>query len=954
MGQIIASTYEIQEQIGAGGGGIVYLARHMRLGKSVVLKADKRTLAAKPEVLRREVDALKNLSHTYIPQVYDFVEENGTVYTVMDYIEGQSFDKLLRPGFRFEQTRVVEWACQLLEALVYLHSRPPYGILHSDIKPANIMLTPQGTICLIDFNIALALGEEGAVRVGYSFGYASPEHYGLDYSDSGQHSHSTATAKTELLSEIETQAMKTGSIPLRRERMILLDVRSDIYSLGATLYHLFSGERPPKDAREVQPISEALCSRGVIDIIAKAMAPDPNDRYQTAAEMLYAFEHLHETDERTLRLKRRGKIAAAALSLLFLSGGLLGAVGLKQMEQLQNAYVLAEYAQNALRDGDVDGAIQLALEALPERQGLFDIPHTAQAQKALTDALGVYDLTDDFQPYKRLELPSAPLKTAISPSGRWLAVFYAYEVAVFDTETGEQTVTLPMLESALADVAFCGEARLLYAGVDGLTACDLESGVAAWSGEAASALSVSADGSRVAAVYKDAGECMIYDAQSGTLLSTLSFGERTQRVPGNDRFADPEDALFVLNGDGTWLAVSFSDGALYLYDLREEGRCLELFDASEYTHFEGGFYGNCFAVAASGAAEPLFTVIDVERVEQLGAFSGGDPYHVWTDESGIYLAQGRVLVRLDPESGEQTEIAYPPEAVAGFAHTDTYSLVTTTDGCCYLFDRGAALVGQLESDFTGHFVWLAGELAGIANRDENVVRLLRLSTHTDTELFSYDPSYAHDEARVSADGETVMLFRYDAFRLYRMDGTLLAEAALPDAAQVYDQQFCRDADGSRLEVTYYSGLIRAYSAEDGSLLWERSGDAPDETLYEEFLTDRWRVTSPLHGTPAVYDRTSGKLFCELESDAYLTYVTQAGDYLITEYSSSEGERYGLLLNEQWETLAELPNLCDIVSGQLIFDDPSGVLRVSPIYSLEELRTCAEGYAVGGRGGGAME
>lgn len=144
MSRIIASTYEIKEKIGSGGGGIVYLGRHLRLGIPVVLKADKRTLAAKQEVLRREVDALKNLSHTYIPQVYDFVAEGDTVYTVMAYIEGESLDKPLRRGESFRQAQVITWACQLLEALSYLHSQPPYGILHGDIKPANIMLTPPG------------------------------------------------------------------------------------------------------------------------------------------------------------------------------------------------------------------------------------------------------------------------------------------------------------------------------------------------------------------------------------------------------------------------------------------------------------------------------------------------------------------------------------------------------------------------------------------------------------------------------------------------------------------------------------------------------------------------------------------------------------------------------------------------------------------------------------------
>ena len=93
---IIAGMYEIERKIGSGGGGVVYLGRHLRLEKPVVLKADKRTLAAKPEALRREVDMLKGLSHTYIPQVYDFVEQDGVVYTVMDYIEGRARISFLR------------------------------------------------------------------------------------------------------------------------------------------------------------------------------------------------------------------------------------------------------------------------------------------------------------------------------------------------------------------------------------------------------------------------------------------------------------------------------------------------------------------------------------------------------------------------------------------------------------------------------------------------------------------------------------------------------------------------------------------------------------------------------------------------------------------------------------------------------------------------------------------
>lgn len=167
MSEIISSTYELIERIGSGGGGVVYLANHLRLGKKVVLKADKRKLTTRPELLRREVDVLKNLSHSYIPQVYDFFVENDTVYTAMDYIQGESLDKPLKRGERFSQAQVIKWAIQMLEALDYLHQPihgdPPKGYVHSDIKPANLMKRPNNDICLIDFNIALAIGENNVV-----------------------------------------------------------------------------------------------------------------------------------------------------------------------------------------------------------------------------------------------------------------------------------------------------------------------------------------------------------------------------------------------------------------------------------------------------------------------------------------------------------------------------------------------------------------------------------------------------------------------------------------------------------------------------------------------------------------------------------------------------------------------------------------------------------------------
>ena len=157
----------------------MYKAWHKRLQKHVVIKELKHTLFITEESRRNEVEALKNLKSAHLPQIFDFLSENERSFTVMEFIEGESLGTLLKRQEKFNQYRVIEWYGQLATALVELHE---FDICHGDIKPSNIMLTPGGDIRLIDFNIALALGEDGAISVGRSFGYASPEHYGLDFS----------------------------------------------------------------------------------------------------------------------------------------------------------------------------------------------------------------------------------------------------------------------------------------------------------------------------------------------------------------------------------------------------------------------------------------------------------------------------------------------------------------------------------------------------------------------------------------------------------------------------------------------------------------------------------------------------------------------------------------------------------------------------------------------------
>jgi hypothetical protein len=138
--------------------------------------------------------------------------------------------------------------------------------------------------------------------------------------------------------------------------------------------------------------------------------------------------------------------------------------------------------------------------------------------------------------------------------------------------------------------------------------------------------------------------------------------------------------------------------------------------------------------------------------------------------------------------------------------------------------------------------------------------------------------------------------------------------------------------------------VRCYSAVDGSIISEDKIEAPSKDLDESFYTNEYRIVSTLHGAPKVYDVKTDKYIMDLESDAYLTYVTQLDGYIITEYASYDGERYGYLLNQNLEKLAYLPKLCDVTADEmLIFDDESGNLRQSRLYSIQELVELGENY-----------
>lgn len=949
---IVGSTYQIIERIGAGGGGNVYLAEHLRLHKKVVLKADKRKLSTPPELLRREVDVLKNLHHPYIPQVYDFFVENGTVYTVMDYIQGESLDRPLKRGEVFSQPQVIKWAFQLLDALIYLHSpihgEPPKGFIHSDIKPANLMRQQDGSICLIDFNIALALGEESAI--GCSAGYASPEHYGLDYTTEVP-TH-IATPKrpvqdpdaTDLATDIDATVLDNGvnlnsvsygknANSFTKSKIILPDVRSDIYSVGATLYHLLTGQKPARDARQVQPISQAGVSPLVAAIIAKAMEPNPNLRYQSAAEMQQAFFQLWSDDPRVKRMKHSRAAATVIFTAAMCASVFASFVGLKRMQTTERYLKLAEYSESELRQGNVDKALSFALEAFPDKKTIFTPQPVSQAQNALTKALGVYDLADGYEAYGTIELASAPIDVRLSPGGKTAVVLISGKLELLDVAGKTILTEWETDTSALSEAEYVDDDTLVYAANGGICARSIASGEVLWQGKPATGITISADGSKAAGVYKDAGEAYIYDIATG-YAQRIGWGDKKQQLTTNDRFANPRDNLFALNENGTLLAASFADGTIELFNTAS-GESMQVLAKSEYTHFEGGFYKKYFAFSASNERDSVFICVDTDTMQKTGEFTSQYAFSVQTDEQGVYLQTENLLVQIDPATGEQQPLVTTPKNILAFTHEGGQTVTATADTLDF-YNSQAVQQTSVSKQEALDFLQLAGGIALAAGRDTPSIRLLQYQQHEDLLLLSYDADYTHDEARISADGERFMLFSYEKFRIYDKEGNLIADKEIPNAEQVYDQQFRREEQDSYLEVSYYDGSIVCYDAKDGSELRCTQGEVPSTELGESFETDDFIIEAPLHGQPIVYNKKNHKEVARLEKEDYLTYVTQAGDEIVVQYTTQDGYFYGELLDRQCRVTAQLPYLSDVIGEELIFDYPSGDMRRTRIEHIDEL------------------
>lgn len=331
IGSVIDGKYKILNVVGKGGMSVVYLGMNERANKQWAIKEVRKDGMQSFEVVKQnlvaETDLLKKLNHPHLPSIIDVIDCDDTFLIVMDYIEGNPLSKALETSGAQNQDDVIEWAKQLCDVLGYLHSRKP-PIIYRDMKPSNVMLKPDGNVMLIDFGTAREFKYSSVADTTClgTQGYAAPEQFG----GHGQ-----------------------------------TDARTDIYCLGATMYHLVTGHNPATPPYEMYPIRQwnPMLSSGLEEIILKCTQRNPEDRYQSCAELLYALDHYKDLDienKKVQSFKWKTFLASFIMTIVML----VGTIGFSAGLTVQTSSTYESYIANGDSAVSQDAAEKYYLDAI--------------------------------------------------------------------------------------------------------------------------------------------------------------------------------------------------------------------------------------------------------------------------------------------------------------------------------------------------------------------------------------------------------------------------------------------------------------------------------------------------------------------------------------------------------------------------------------------------------------
>lgn len=278
--EIIDSKYEILKLLNTGGmNSAIYLALDKKLNRQWAIKKVRKSSSQTTSMLMAEASIMKNLDHPMLPRIVGIEEDPKFFYIIMDFVQGENLKTVVASSGPQAQDTVVSWGVKLCDVLTYLHGK---GIVYRDMKPANIMLSPDGNIKLIDFGIAREYKEnasEDTTALGTE-GYAAPE----QYEGKGQ-----------------------------------TDARTDVYGMGITLFQLLTGVNPSSYQENIFSIrlQNPNLSSGLDKIILKCTNKDPKKRYQSTEELKKALLNYRKLDDKFL--KKQKKVIKKFFTLLGLS-----------------------------------------------------------------------------------------------------------------------------------------------------------------------------------------------------------------------------------------------------------------------------------------------------------------------------------------------------------------------------------------------------------------------------------------------------------------------------------------------------------------------------------------------------------------------------------------------------------------------------------------------------------